>query len=145
MKISARGRYALSMMLDLAEHAGDGFVPLRDIAERQGISKKYLEQIVPLFQGSGMLKTTRGFQGGYMLARPPDRYSVGEVLRVTEGDFFPVPAVPGAGGPDQTSGEYAMLPVWEELARRVAGYLDSVSLQDVLDMRRERYADDYVI
>lgn len=78
MKISTKGRYALRMMLDLAEHQGDGCVALKDIAKRQNISKKYLEQIVPVLTSNDLLITNRGYQGGYRLARMPDKYTVGE-------------------------------------------------------------------
>lgn len=78
MKISTKGRYALRMMLDLAEHQGDGCVALKDIAKRQNISKKYLEQIVPVLTSNDLLITNRGYQGGYRLARTPDKYTVGE-------------------------------------------------------------------
>ena len=90
MKISTKGRYALRMMLDLAQHQSDGYVALRDIAQRQNISKKYLEQIVPVLNKSDILRTNRGFQGGYRLAKSPDQYTVGEILRLTEGNLAPV-------------------------------------------------------
>ena len=79
MKISTKGRYALRMLLDLAEHQNDGYVALKDTAERQGISKKYLEQIVPILNKSDILRTNRGFQGGYRLAKSPDKYTVGAI------------------------------------------------------------------
>lgn len=85
MKISTKGRYALRMMLDLATHQGDGYVALKDIAQRQEISKKYLEQIVPMLGKSNILRTTRGYQGGYRLARAPQDYTVGEILRPDRG------------------------------------------------------------
>ena len=87
MKISTKGRYALRMLIDLAEHRDDGYIALKDIAARQGISKKYLEQIVPILNRTDFLKANRGFQGGYQLARTPDRYTVGEILRLTEGSL----------------------------------------------------------
>ena len=87
MKISTKGRYAMRMMLDLAEHQNCGFIALKDIAERQNISKKYLEQIIPILNRSGILKTNRGSQGGYQLAKTPDKYTVGEILRLTEGSL----------------------------------------------------------
>ena len=90
VKISTKGRYALRMMLDLAEHQGDGYVALKDIAQRQGISKKYLEQIVPMLGRADVLRTTRGYQGGYRLARAPQEYTVGEILCLTEGGLAPV-------------------------------------------------------
>ena len=87
MKISTKGRYALRMLLDLAEHRDEGYIALKDIAERQHISKKYLEQIVPILNRSDILKTNRGYQGGYMLAQTPDKYTVGMILRLTGGRF----------------------------------------------------------
>ena len=79
MKISTKGRYALRMLLDLAVYQGTGYVPLKDIAERQNISKKYLEQIVPILNKTDILNTNRGYQGGYRLARTPDKYTVSEI------------------------------------------------------------------
>lgn len=144
MKISTKGRYALHMLIDLAEHGQNGYVSLKDISHRQGISKKYLEQIVPLLNNNGVLKTTRGFQGGYMLAKEPDRLTVGQVLRITEGGLSPVDLAehdPVNVG----SGELAMLPVWQELDRVINGYLDSVTLGDVIENLRSRYSDNYII
>lgn len=91
MKISTKGRYALRMVIDLAEHTEDGFISLKDIAARQGLSKKYLEQIVPLLNKTGMLSTTRGYQGGYRLAKAPSECTVGEILETTEGSLAPSP------------------------------------------------------
>ena len=82
MKISTKGRYALRMMVDLAEHQNGEYISLKDIALRQEVSKKYLEQIVPILNKSGFLKTNRGYQGGYMLAKPPRQYTVGDILRL---------------------------------------------------------------
>ena len=90
MKISTKGRYAMRLLIDLHENQGDGFVALKDIAARQDISKKYLEQIVPALTGDGILKTSRGFQGGYRLAREPEDIPVGDILRLTEGSLAPV-------------------------------------------------------
>ena len=142
MKISTKGRYALRMLIDLAEHQSTGYVSLKDIAKRQNISKKYLEQIVPILNKEKILKTNRGFQGGYMLAQTPEKYTIGEILRMTEGSLCPVDYSTPTDG---SSGEYAMLPVWQELDRAINSYLDSVTLQDVLDNLRDRYANDYII
>lgn len=133
------------MMIDLAEHQHEGFIALKDIANRQNISKKYLEQIVPVFHKDNLLKANRGFQGGYMLAQPPDKYTVGEILRHTEGSLSPVELANLRQDPNISSGEHAMLPIWEELDRLINQYLDSVTLQDILDMEREQYGNDYVI
>ena len=145
MKISTKGRYSLRMLIDLAEHQNDGYVALKDIAERQQISKKYLEQIVPILNKSDILRTNRGFQGGYRLAKSPDRYTVGEILRITEGSLAPVPCLESAVIDCERSRECATLPVWQGLYRVINEYLDSITLQDILDSQRERDVGDYVI
>ena len=145
MKISTKGRYSLRMLLDLAEHQNDGYVALRDIAQRQNISKKYLEQIVPILNKSDILRTNRGFQGGYRLAKTPDKYTVGEILRLTEGSLSPVACLEHDPIECERSGECATLPVWQGLYRVINEYLDGITLQDILDRKRERYINDYVI
>ena len=142
MKITTKGRYALRMLIDLAEHQNEGYVALKDIAKREGISKKYLEQIVPILNKENILKTNRGFQGGYMLAQPPDSYTVGGILRLTEGSLSPADY---SDDSYESRSEYAMLPIWQELDRVINSYLDSVTLQDILNSLQERYANDYVI
>ena len=112
MKISTKGRYALRMMLDLAENGNDGFVALKDIAERQNISKKYLEQIVPILNKADTLRTNRGYQGGYKLSRPADKYTVGEILRITEGSIAPVACLDQDPNECERAGECMTLPVW---------------------------------
>ncbi len=133
MKISTKGRYALRMMLDVAMHGSEGYVALKDTAERQGISKKYLEQIVPLLTKSGMLKTNRGYQGGYMLAKPADKYTVGEILRVTEGDLSPVACLQYEENDCPRASECMTLYVWEGLYKTVTDYLDGITLQNIID------------
>lgn len=145
MKISTKGRYALRMLLDLAEHENDGFIALKDIAERQGISKKYLEQIVPILNKTNVLQTNRGFQGGYRLAQAPSKYTVGMILRLTEGSLSPVPCVDQDPIQCERSNECVTLPIWQGLNKVINDYLDSITLQDVLDRQRERYSNDYII
>lgn len=145
MKISTKGRYAMRMLLDLAEHQNDGFVALKDIASRQDISKKYLEQIVPILNKSNVLRTNRGFQGGYQLAKSPDKYTVGEILRLTEGSLAPVACLENGALECERSAECAMLSVWEGLGKVIDEYLDSITLQDILDNQKALYANDYVI
>lgn len=145
MKISTKGRYALRMLLDLAEHRSCGFIALKDIAERQNISKKYLEQIIPILNQSGILQTVRGSQGGYRLAKAPDQYTVGDILRLTEGSLAPVACAEQEPPLCERSGECAMLPVWKGLFRVINEYLDSITLQDILDQQREHYLNDYSI
>ena len=145
MKISTKGRYALRMLIDLAEHEGDGFIALKDIAERQNISKKYLEQIVPILSRSGILRTNRGSQGGYALAKEPDHVTVGEILRLTEGSLSPVVCLDGDPARCQRSADCPTLPVWQGLNRVINEYLDGITLRSILDSQRERYINDYSI
>ena len=137
MKISTKGRYALRMLLDLAEHQQQGFIALKDIAARQEISKKYLEQIVAILNKTDILQTNRGFQGGYKLAKPPAHYTVGSILRLTEGSLSPVACL---------DHDPASLPVWQGLEKVINEYLDAITLQDILDEQRQaQNKNDYVI
>lgn len=145
MKISTKGRYALRMLLDLAEHKDNGFIALKDISVRQNISKKYLEQIVPILNKTDVLQTNRGFQGGYKLAKTPDKYTVGEILRMTEGSLSPVTCLDQEPNQCDRSGECLTLPVWQGLSKVINEYLDGITLQDILDQQRERYANNYTI
>ncbi len=133
MKISTKGRYALRMMIDLAAHGEGEFVALKDIAERQDISKKYLEQIVPLLGKAELLRANRGNRGGYALTRPPEKYTVGEILRVTEGNMSPVACLQYKVNTCPRRAECTALPVWEGLNKVIADYLDGITLRDILD------------
>ena len=145
MKISTKGRYALRMLLDLAEHQQDGFVSLKDIANRQDISKKYLEQIVAMLNRPDVLRTNRGYQGGYRLAKPANEYTVGDILRITEGGLEPVSCMENSTVQCDRADTCATLPIWQGLNRVINEYLDSITLQDILDEQKSRYSYDYVI
>ncbi len=145
MKISTKGRYALRMLLDLAEHQNDGYIALKDIASRQNISKKYLEQIVPILNKSDILNTNRGYQGGYKLAKSPDKYTVGDILLLTEGSLSPVACLDHDPIECERSGECYTLPVWQGLKKVICDYLYGITLQDILDTQREKYTNNYVI
>lgn len=145
MKISTKGRYALRMMLDLAEHQTDGYVSLKDIAERQDVSKKYLEQIVPVLNRSDLLRTNRGFQGGYRLTKTPDKYTVAEILRLTEGSLAPVSCLEQNPVDCKRSADCPTLALWQGLDRVINEYLEGITLQDLLDKKIESYSNDYVI
>jgi Rrf2 family protein len=145
MKISTKGRYALRMLLDLAEQQKDGYIALKDIAERQEISKKYLEQIIPTLSRANLLLTNRGYQGGYRLARLPREYTVGEILRATEGSLAPVACLEQKPNQCSRCAECLTLPVWQGLEKVINGYLDSITLQDILDRRNECSGSDYII
>lgn len=133
------------MLLDLAEHKDEGYIALKDIAGRQGISKKYLEQIVTLLNHSNLLRTNRGYQGGYMLAREPSQYTVGQILRVTEGGLCPVACLEDDPNQCERSGFCQTLPVWQGLEKVMNEYLDSVTLQTILDSGKSAGADVYYI
>ncbi len=134
--ISTRGRYALRMMLDLAQHQEGGFVPLKDIAEREDISKKYLEQIIPVLNRAGLLQTSRGSGGGYRLIKPPVDYTVGEIVRAAEGSMAPVACLEGQTNPCPKCSECVTLPIWQGLQKVIDEYLDGISLEDVLTQAR---------
>lgn len=145
MKISTKGRYALRMLLDLAAHQNDGYIALKDIAARQNISKKYLEQIIPILNSSDILKASRGFQGGYRLARTPDKYTVAEILHLTEGGLAPVACLEHEPIECERCNDCITLPVWQGLYKVINDYLEGITLQDILDSRQEKDANDYII
>ena len=145
MKISTKGRYALRMMIDLAEHQGEGFVALKDIAARQDISKKYLEQIIPILNRSDFLQANRGSQGGYRLSKAPKDYTVKDVLELTEGSLSPVACLDTTPVGCERSESCVTLPLWEGLAEVIENYLDSVTLQDLLERQTEMYSNTYII
>ena len=132
MKISTKGRYALRMLLDLAQNQGDGFVALKDIADRQNVSKKYLEQIVPMLNKSDILIASRGFQGGYRLAQSPDQYTVGMVLRITEGSLAPVACLEEKAFPCNREEKCKTLPLWRKLSALIKDFLNGVTLADLV-------------
>lgn len=119
------------MLVDLAQHREDGYIALKDIAERQNLSKKYLEQIIPIVNRSDILKTNRGYQGGYMLADSPDKYTVGMILRMTEGSLAPVACVETDDCDRRTN--CLTYPVWQGLNKVINEYLDSVTLADIVN------------
>ncbi len=133
MKISTKGRYAIRMMLDIAENQGDGFVTLKDVAQRQGISKKYLEQIALQLSQTSALRAVRGHQGGYRLTRDPAEYTALDVLRIAEGSLAPVACLDQRPNLCPRRESCRTLPLWMGLDRTVEDYLGSVTLQDLLD------------
>jgi Rrf2 family protein len=120
------------MLLDLAEHKNDGFVSLKDISERQDISKKYLEQIVTLLNQPDILRTNRGNKGGYMLAKEPAQYTVGQILRITEGGLFPISCLADEPNRCERKSFCKTLPVWQGLEKVIVNYLDGITLADIL-------------
>lgn len=132
MKISTRGRYALRVMIDLAEHSGDGYTAMKSVAERQGVSLKYMEKILPLLVGAGLIEGVTGKRGGYRLTRAPQAYKVGDILRLTEGSLSPVACVDCNAEHCDKAAECRTRPMWSELSKQINNYLDSVTLEDLM-------------
>lgn len=132
MKISTKGRYALRLMTDVAIHEKDGFVPLKEVAARQGISIKYLEQIAASLGRAEMLRSGRGAQGGYRLARAPETYTVGSILRLTEGNLAPVTCLEDPENRCERCDICATLDFWTGLYATVTAYVDRFTLADLV-------------
>ncbi len=143
MLISTKGRYALRIMVDLAEHQSEGFIPLKELADRQEISEKYLESIVRMLVKARFLSGLRGKGGGYKLTRPPEQYTVGSILRLTEETLAPVACLEEGAGVCRRAGICRTLPFWKGLDKVIADYLDSSTVADL--MRRGPEGYDYVI
>ncbi len=143
MLVSTRGRYALRILVDLAEHRAEAYVTLRELAERQEISEKYLESIVKELVRAGILEGLRGKGGGYRLGREPERISVLEVLERMEGTLAPVACLGPEGKPCARAASCRTLPLWKGLDETVRGYLGQFSIQSL--MRNDDGSFDYVI
>lgn len=137
MMISTKGRYALRFLVDVAEHQAESFVPLRDVAERQGISKKYLEIIVKELVKGGELEAMRGKGGGYRLNRPPEEYSVRSVLERMEGPLAPVACLGPGQKPCPRQADCRTLTLWQGLDRVISDYLAEFTLADLCGERPE--------
>ncbi len=143
MIVSTKGRYALRVMVDLAEHPAEGYIPLREIARRQEISEKYLESILKMLVQEKIVVGLRGKGGGYRLNRPPEKYTVGEVLRCTEGTLAPVACLERTDNPCRRASACRTLPMWEKLDRLLQDFFDGYTIADL--MNRGQTGDDYVI
>lgn len=143
MFISTKGRYALRVMIDLAEHQTEGYLPLKEIARRQEISEKYLESILKSLVQNRFLSGLRGKGGGYRLTRSPERYTVGEILRLTEGRLAAVSCLEEEGMSCPRASACRTLPMWQKLDRMISDYFDSITLADLV--RQGENGDDYVI
>lgn len=136
--VSTRGRYALQVMLDLAEQQSDHFVPLAEIANRYGISQKYLEIVIRELVKHKLLRGLRGKRGGYMLTRLPEEYTVGEILELTEGNLAIVSCTGNCGKPCDRKDFCSTLPMWQEFNRITHDYFFNITLADLLDRQTER-------
>ena len=132
MNVTSKGRYALRVMLDLAQHPEDGYISLKTIADRQGFSMKYLEMIVGSLKKAELVESTRGKEGGYKLCRASADYTVGEILRAIEDNLAPVSCIKSGNVSCDHAGECMTIPMWKELDDITNAYLDGVSLQDLL-------------
>ena len=143
MLISTKGRYALRVMADLAEHPSEGYIPLKEIAQRQEISEKYLEAIIKILVKARLITGVRGKGGGYKLTHPPEQYTVGEVLRLTEETLAPVACLDETADICPRALNCRTLPVWKGLNRVINEYLDHITVADLIHSRDA--GNDYVI
>ena len=138
MMISTKGRYALRIMADVAQHDGEMPVSVREIAQRQDISDKYLEQIITQLSRAGLVKSARGAQGGYMLAKEPQEYTVGEILRLLEGNLAPVACVDDTKDACTRADECVTMEVWREIKDAVNKVVDNITLADLVEQQRQK-------
>ena len=132
MLISSRGRYALRVMIDLAEHDDGTYTPMKEVACRQDISLKYLERILPILVAAKMIEGIHGKGGGYRLTRKPEAYRISDILRLTEGDLAPVACLECDAPDCKRTADCRTQPMWQELNRRVNEYLDTVTNADLM-------------
>ena len=142
MMISTKGRYALRVLIDMAEHHKDGYIPLKEIAKRQEISEKYLESLVKTLVKGGVVEGMRGKGGGYRLCKSPDQFTTGYLLRLMEGSLAPVACLGAGSAPCERASECRTLALWSGLNDVINKYLDQYTLADLL---REDDGFDYVI
>lgn len=143
MMISTKGRYALRFLIDIAQHQAEGYVPLKEVADRQEISEKYLESIVKILVKEGMLTGLRGKGGGYRLSKTPDQYHVRQVLQLMEGPLVPVACLEGHADSCPRMASCPTLPLWQGLDRVIREYLDGFTIEDLVKKDDSGY--DYVI
>ena len=132
MLVSTKGRYALRVMIDLAEHSSGSYIPLKDIAERQDISEKYLESIVVLLSKAGLLEGLRGKGGGYKLTKRPEQYTAGSILKLTEGTMAPVACLEDRANSCPRASECRTLPMWEKLNSQLEQFFEGVTIADLM-------------
>lgn len=145
MKISTKGRYALRLMIDLAEHNNGKYIALKDISARQKISLKYLEQIVIQLSKAGFLESARGSQGGYRLAKKPSKYTAGDILRVTEGSLAPVACLDSKTNKCPVYDKCSTIDFWTGLYDLILKYVDGITLENMSDKHINKSSNDYSI
>ena len=132
MMISTRGRYALRVMIELAERSDGGYIPMKEIAEHQDISLKYLEKILPVLAKNSLIEGVHGKGGGYRLTRAPQDYPVGEILRLTEGNLAPVSCLECDAAACERSENCRTRPMWEKLNQLITDYFDGITIFDLM-------------
>lgn len=146
MKISTKGRYAVRVMFDLALNNTGECIKVKDIAKRQGISEKYLEQIIAVLNKAGYVKSVRGAQGGYRMTKKPEEYTVGMILRLTEGIMAPVGSLEEGTHECEKCDISETMDVWKELYAAINQVIDSVTIADLVEKRKKRTETlDYII
>ena len=135
MMVSSKGRYAMRLVIDLAQHTDAGTVSLKEISDRQEVSLKYLESIASMLHKGGIIKSVRGKEGGYLLAKPASKISVQEIMSITEGSLAPVSCLEENGSPCGRSELCLTFPLWQKLDGIIESYLSEVSIQDLIDRR----------
>lgn len=133
MLISTRGRYALRVLIDLAEHTDGGYVPMKDVAERQGISLKYLERIIPVLTKNGIVEGLQGKGGGYRLVKSLEECKIGDILRLTEGNLAPVACLECGASPCERTSECRTYPMWVEFYQMINDFFDHRTLADMVE------------
>ena len=132
MLISTRGRYAIRLMIDLAENDTGSYIPMKDVAERQELSLKYMERITPVLTKNGLIEGIHGKGGGYRLTKAPEEYRIGDILRLTEGDLAPVTCLECGAKPCERAGECRTLPMWTQFKDVIDEYFDGINLSDLM-------------
>ncbi|MBL4933566.1 MULTISPECIES: RrF2 family transcriptional regulator [Clostridium] len=145
MKISTKGRYGIQLMLDLAIHYNQQLVPLKDIASRQEISEKYLEQIITPLNKSGYVRSVRGSQGGYMLALEPSKITIGMLLRVLEGPLYPVDCAATDNPNCDRASTCVTIGIWKKMKEAVESVVDNISLEDLVEEYKSKIEPDFCI
>lgn len=145
MKISTKGRYALRLMLDLALNDNGQYIKIKEIAARQMLSDKYLEQIITMLSRAGYVKSVRGAQGGYRLTRRPEQYTVGMILRLTEGSLAPVACLEDERSECARADCCATQELYKRLDEAIKSVIDHMTLEDLAEIQRQKNANDYVI
>ena len=142
MKISTKGRYSLRVIIDLAEHRNGGYIPMKEVAARQKISLKYIEKLMPLLTKSGLVEGSHGKGGGYKLKREPEFLTVGEILRLAEGDLAPVSCLEKGTPPCEIAEECRTISMWKDFYEMTNKFFDGIT---VADLMKDGPVDNYVI